>query len=438
VAVLVTVSVSTQLSIKMRIVVHDYCGHPFQVQLARELARRGHQVRHLSSSAVQTPRGALERRADDPAGFSVLALDPGEALPKYSYVRRFRHERRYSALLAQALQAFQPDRVLFSNTPPDALDAAARWCRTNSRPYLLWLQDIVTEAIARIVGAKLGPAAWPVIWRYRQMEGRLLRQAARVVAITDDFRSHLEEWGVPAERIAVVENWAPLEELPQRPRDNAFAREQGLMGKTVFLYAGTLGLKHNPALLSALAERLRPRADVRVVVVSEGLGADFLLSEKHAKSLDNLLLLPFQPFARLPDTLASADVVVAILEPEAGIFSVPSKVLTYHCARRPILGAMPAENLAARLIERERSGIVVDPRDLPAFLSAAQRFLDDSAGREQMAIRARNYAERAFDIGVIGARFEELLEVADPPDRKPSRTYDYSSLTLERVNHVHE
>jgi colanic acid biosynthesis glycosyl transferase WcaI len=151
------------------------------------------------------------------------------------------------------------------------------------------------------------------------------------------------------------------------------------------------------------------------------LGADFLKAEKRSKSLDNLLLLPFQPFSRLPDMLASADAVIAILEPEAGVFSVPSKVLTYHCAGRPTLGAMPSENLAARLIERERTGLVADPRDTPAFLSAAQQLLDDRAGREQMGVRARAYAERAFDIVAIGGRFEALLASADLRNRVASR-----------------
>ena len=230
-----------------------------------------------------------------------------------------------------------------------------------------------------------------------------------MVAITDDFTPLLATWGVEPKRVTTIENWAPIEELPPRPRDNDFAREHSLVGKTVFLYSGTLGLKHNPALLSALAEKLKPRADCKVVVISEGLGADFLAREKAAKALDNLLLLPFQPFARLPDVLGSADAVIAILEPDAGVFSVPSKVLTYHCAGRALLGAMPEENLAARLIGREQSGLVVDPRDAPAFLDAAQRLLDDPAGREQMGVRGRAYAQRAFDIGTIAGRFEALM-----------------------------
>ena len=396
----------------MRIVLHDYSGHPFQIQLARELAQRGHEVLHLYSSAVQTPHGALEQRADDAVGFTVAAIDPGEPLPKYHYVRRFLHERRYGTMLRQQIAHFRPNAVLFSNTPPDAMAAPARWCLSQHIPYLFWLQDIYSEAITRLVIGKLGRLAWPVGWHYRRLEATLLRQATAVVVISEDFKGLLGKWGVAPDRIATIENWAPLGELPPRPHDNEFARAHDLVGKTVFLYSGTLGLKHNPALLSDLAICLANRDECRVVVVSEGLGADFLRREKLDKSLDNLVLLPFQPFARLPDVLGSADVVVAILEPDAGVFSVPSKVLSYHCAGRALLGAMPAENLAARLIVREKSGLLVDPRDRAGFFAAARQLLDDRTGREQMGRRARFYAERAFDIGTIASRFEEQLRGA--------------------------
>src|SRR5450631_3453912 len=42
-----------------RILLNDYCGHPFQVELSRELARRGHEVLHVYSADDQTPKGDL-------------------------------------------------------------------------------------------------------------------------------------------------------------------------------------------------------------------------------------------------------------------------------------------------------------------------------------------------------------------------------------------
>ena len=50
----------------MRIVVLDYAGHIPQADLARNLAKLGHSVRHMYCSDYVSGRGAVERQADDP------------------------------------------------------------------------------------------------------------------------------------------------------------------------------------------------------------------------------------------------------------------------------------------------------------------------------------------------------------------------------------
>jgi glycosyltransferase involved in cell wall biosynthesis len=87
-------------------------------------------------------------------------------------------------------------------------------------------------------------------------------------------------------------------------------------------------------------------------------------------------------------------------------------VLTYLCAARPVLLAVPAGNLAARIVERNGCGIVVPPTDTDAFLDAASRLLRDTDARDRMGAAARAYAERTFDIEQITSRFERVLESA--------------------------
>src|SRR5207248_4934081 len=111
-------------------------------------------------------------------------------------------------------------------------------------------------------------------------------------------------------------------------------------------------------------------------------GADWLA--EHGRDEPGLRLLAYQPYDRLPEMLASADALVAVLEPEAGAFSVPSKILTYLCAARPLLVSVPSENLAARVVVRSGGGGVVEPGDDPSFLDAAQRMLDDPAVRAEV------------------------------------------------------
>jgi glycosyltransferase involved in cell wall biosynthesis len=131
-----------------------------------------------------------------------------------------------------------------------------------------------------------------------------------------------------------------------------------------------------------------------------------------ARPLPNLRLLPFQPIERYPDILGSADVLIALLEPTAGTFSVPSKVLSYLCGGRSILAAIPPENLAARTIERAGAGLVVSPTDEEAFLVAAKRLRVEDSLRNEFGRAARAYAERTFDTDRITDRFETVIERA--------------------------
>ena len=92
----------------MRILIHDYSCHPFQVELSRALAARGHDVLHLYSGSISTPRGGLVRRQEDPPGFDVRPLSLGKAIAKYDYFRRFTQELAYARLLEEAARDFKP------------------------------------------------------------------------------------------------------------------------------------------------------------------------------------------------------------------------------------------------------------------------------------------------------------------------------------------
>ncbi len=395
---------------KMRIVVFDYPGHAFPVQLSRALAARGHDVLHLFFAAFQGPKGPLAPRPGDPGGLEIRALALQHPFAKYDFVRRWLQERQIGRLVARAIAGFAADVVLSGNAPLDVQRASLAAARRSGAAFVAWVQDLYGIAIDRILSRKLPLAGRLIGAWYRGLERRIVADSDHVVTISDDFVPILRGWGVSAERVSVIENWAVLDELPARPRDNEWARAHDLADKLVLLYAGTLGLKHDPALLAALARHFAANPKVRIVVVSEGLGAEWLGS--HAGELPNLRILPFEPFERLPDVLAAADVLVAVLESDAGVYSVPSKVLSYLCAGRPILAALPRENLAARLIEQNGAGLAAPPGDQAAFLAAAERLVGDATLRKKAADNALDYARRTFDIDAIAARFEKLLRRA--------------------------
>ena len=74
----------------------------------------------------------------------------------------------------------------------------------------------------------------------------------------------------------------PLDHVMPRSKDNPWSRKIGITEKKVVLYTGGLGRMEDPTLLVRLAEQLRHRLDVEIVVISEGAGAELVASEAKA------------------------------------------------------------------------------------------------------------------------------------------------------------
>lgn len=421
---------SSERSTPRRVLVHDHSGHGFPIELSRELARRGEVVLHLTCSSFPSARGPLAPRPDDPPGLTIDALDHGEPFDRYRFGHRVRQELRYARRFADRAAAFGPDVVLNTNTPLFAQWRMAAWARRQRIPFVLWLQDIYSAAMGTAVRERLGRAGAAPAAGFTAIDRAALRSASAVVAISDDFVSFVLDAGVHAHRVEVIENWAPLDDVPLLPPDNEWARAHDLVDVDVALYSGTLGLKHDPSLLGDLARAAEHRGGTRVVVISEGLGADWLRAQD---GLPALAVLPYQDHGDLAAVLAAADVLLAVLEPDAGTFSVPSKILNYHAAGRPIVAALPGENLAARTITGAGSGTVVPPGDREAFVDEVLALLDDPGRRAELGAAARAHAEATFAIGPIADRFEEILAVAEADGRtdREAEFWDEHALPLD-------
>jgi colanic acid biosynthesis glycosyl transferase WcaI len=376
-------------------------------------------VRHVYCSSFLSPRGSVESLAGDPDNFAIkdIGLDePFErfSFRKYSYARRLRQEFTYGGEVAAEVKAFRPDVVISANGPLFSQLKIQSGCRSLGIPFVLWLQDFYSVPMKAEVRRRLGRPGAAIGVLIEQAERLLARRCHRIITISEDFEPKLMDWGVNRGTVKAIHNWAPINDLPVRPKANAWSMANGLDDRPVFLYTGTLGLKHNPALLRAVAGRLHgENSKGRVVVASEGSGMQWLEQRQKAEPLDQLILLPFQPFDQYADVLGAADVLLAILEPGAGAYAVPSKVLSYLCAQRPILAAIPEANLAGRIVADNLAGLVVLPDDEDAFVSAAMKLASDPRLRSELGRNGRRYAEEHFPIGVIADKFELVLAAAN-------------------------
>ena len=394
----------------MRILVHDYSGHPFQAQLSRELARRGHHVTHSFCEAHVSGKGRLHAEPGED-----LAFDPvgrGRTVEKLRFLRRLLLELRFGLELLRQVRRLRPDVAIIANVPIPMLVVFAAGMTLLRVPWVLWQQDVQAVAVRSFAGHKIPRAFHRAAMALELGERWSARRAEWVVVIAESFLDVHLAWGTAA-KTSVIPNWAPLDEIVPMPRANEWARSVGLESVKTLLYSGTLGLKHDPRLLVLTARRVIELGEpVHLVVVTEGPAVDVLRDE--AEHLDvPLTVLPFQPYARLPEVLGSGDVLVVLLDRTAGSFSVPSKTLSYLCAGRPVLGLMPEANLAAQLLTE--AGNCVLPPAVESVDAAAKwvvGILSDPARAATLGRSSRALAEREFALGACADRFEQVLERA--------------------------
>jgi colanic acid biosynthesis glycosyl transferase WcaI len=397
----------------MKILVHDYAGHPFQVHLSRHLASRGHDVTHVYFADDHGPKGTFARPGDPPS-LRFIGITLGRVVAQTKLVARRFDQMKYGRRMAGLIQSLAPDAVISGNTPTETQRAIIDACKRGHIRFVYWLQDVYSIAVTKIVTKQFGYLGRLIGSYYRRLDREQYRDSDAIVVTTEDFVALAASWSGDAGKITVIENWAALDDIPMGQKDNAWSRAHGLDKEFNFLYSGTLGRKHSPALLLRLAQE----SGAQVAVVGQGLGMKYL---EAVRKPDALRLLPLQPHEAIADVLATADVLVATLEIDAAAFAVPSKILSYLCAGRPILLSAPKENLAARTVLRANAGIVVDPGDEAGFLAAAAQLRADPHMRAIMGASGRAYADRTFDLSSITDKFEMVF--TDKNERhQPLRT----------------
>ncbi len=205
----------------LKILVHDYAGHPFQVGLSEELAARGHNVIHAYFAQDSGPKGAFA-----PTSSRLRFVPLGGDIPysKRSWLRRRQGDVAYGQRVAKFVRGEKPDLVLSGNTPTEAQERIVRACRAAGAQFVYWVQDVYSIAVRDLMRKKFGAIpAFLIGGYYAALDRRHFRGADGIVLIADRFADVAIDNGAPAERLTIIENWGDIRSLRPVAKDNAWA-----------------------------------------------------------------------------------------------------------------------------------------------------------------------------------------------------------------------
>ncbi|WP_438018548.1 glycosyltransferase family 4 protein [Sorangium sp. So ce315] len=401
---------------RLRILLLSQWYHPEPVSrphlLAEALAARGHEVTAIAAFPSY-PQGRIypgyrQRLWDvERAGGARVIRLPIYADHSRSRVRRTLNYASFAAstaLLGPALSG--PADVAWVHNPPPSLAVAASWLAAlRGAPWVYEVQDMWPETAAAS-GMLDNRVALSGIDR---MNRALYRRAAAITVISPGLARELSSKGVPGGKIHLIPNWADDRIYQPVPPDPQLARQHGLTGRFVVLFAGNMGAAQ--ALFSVLdaASLLRDLTEVRFVFVGDGIDVPRLERDAAARGLSNVVFIGQQPHERMPHLFALADVLLSHLRRDQRFaMTIPSKIPAYMAAARPILvGALgdPAD-----LVRESGAGLACAPED-PAALAGAVRRLHAMSpeARRAMGDAGRRYFLQWFHRDALVTRYEEVF-----------------------------
>ena len=205
-------------------------------ELAEDLVSRyGTQVtvvagRSLNASRAETGSRSRLVTREAHAGVDIRRANGTKLPPRRFAARASNYVSYFAAATAASFAVDRPD-VVVSLTDPPIVGLAALWTarRTGAR-FVFLCEDIFPE-VATLLDDFHNRAVNSTLDRINRY---LLRSADAIVALGGRMQRRLiEEKGADPERVHIIHNWADCDAIVPGPKDNAFAREQGLADRFV-------------------------------------------------------------------------------------------------------------------------------------------------------------------------------------------------------------
>lgn len=282
-------------------------------------------------------------------------------------------------------------------------------CRVKRAKLLLNIQDLHPDAAIE-AGLIKSPS---LIAISRWIESYSYRKADALAVICPAFKEHCRKVGaVAAGAVTVIPNFIQRGLVEVSDCGDEFRTRLGV-GRDDFmvLYAGTIGFASGVSIVIDAASILcKSSPQVRVVFVGEGPSVVALKESVATLKLTNVLFHGFVPTAELSAMQASPNLSLVTLASGRGRYSVPSKVLAYMSAERPVLAAVDGDSETARLVRESGCGVVCEPEGA-ALAAAIERIANmPIETRASMAKQGREYLLTSLSEELVTAQYVALFD----------------------------
>ena len=206
--------------------------------------------------------------------------------------------------------------------------------------------------------------------------------------------AYFDNWAKqPRRRVEVLQNWL----ADARDVGSTISVTDGpLAGRTIFVYAGNMGVAQGMDVLIDLAARLRNRHDLGFLFVGRGSDVMRLRGEAKARGLDNVVFHDEIDPSEIPGLYSQCHVGLVALDPRHKTHNIPGKFLSYMQAGLPVLASINPGNDLAEIIEREGVGRVCTDHSVDTLQRLAVELADEITSGKSVSASCRALSAKLF------------------------------------------
>lgn len=377
-------------------------------------AARGHQIRAVCAvpyypewRVPESYRGGIYRTE---YRNGVIVSRSSLYVPRHPKTgTRILHLLSFAVLSAPLLlwnRAWRPDIVIGIAPTLFCAPATLFASRLFGAASLLHIQDFELDAMSELGMGSIGRLGTGI-------ERWLIRHFDAISTISYSMMERASARLGDGSNVLFFPNWVDIDYVrPGRSRECYLQSWDIPLRSKVVLYSGNMGRKQGLEIVLEAAHKLKSWNDVLFILVGAGAAGEDLRNKAEASALTNVRFFSLQPYEKLPELMALADVHLIVQRRGAADTMLPSKLTTILAAGGNALITADAHTELGRLCERH-PGIAccIEPEDPDRFTDALQDMLGkvDVDNRRHNDV-ARAYAEQYLDKQRVLERFEADME----------------------------
>ena len=400
---------------------------PLNTELCEHLASRGHRV-SVATGFPHYPNWkvpeAYRRKLWQRETHNGVTIHRGYIFvpAQPTTVRRILYDASIGLSTAlRGLPIRNVDLVLAVSPPLQAGLAGYLLARLKGAPLVFQIKDLVPD-LAVALGMLRNRWA---IRLARALENSVYRRADTILVICEGFRANLLAKGVPESKISLIPDWVNTRFIRPITPPDGFRRTHNL-GDAHFLilHTGNMGAKQKLENALAAAAELREEQGILFCLVGDGAEKNGLQEYARSLALSNVRFLPLQAREALPGMLSAADVLLLNQSAQLVDMVIPSKLLLYMAAGRPVVASVATNSEAAQCIRRASCGLVVEPENPTALAEAIRLLYANRSLADCLGARGRLFAEQHFASDHVFHLYENLFLSLSKKKRKMYRSHE--------------